>query len=152
MSGAIRFDVSLKKAKEGFFDRAAVLNAVDKATLQVMSKFGAYVRRSARRSIYKRPRVSRPGKPPSSHLGILRDKVFFSWDASRRSLIVGPVLAGSRTGAPEILEYGGEAEIVKREKGGTKTARVQIAARPYMAPALAKEEPKLPGMWRDSIK
>lgn len=42
---------SVKKAKAGFFDRAAVIKAVDKATLKVLSKAGAFVRRDAKSSI-----------------------------------------------------------------------------------------------------
>ena len=51
--------------KQMFFDRAKVKNAVDKGVRKVLSKFGAFVRRTARSSIRKRKRVSAPGEPPS---------------------------------------------------------------------------------------
>ena len=65
-----------------FFDSRHVMNRVDKATRSVLSKFGAYVRRTARRSIRKRKRRSRPGKPPSSHSGLLKRFIFFGYGTS----------------------------------------------------------------------
>lgn len=143
------FGLDFKAAKEGFFDRAKVLAAADRATLRVLSRFGAYVRQRARSSIRKRRRVSQPGQPPSSHVGLLKDLIFFSYEPSARSVVVGPTLTNRPTGAPETLEYGGESDLPIR---GGKTARVRIEARPYMHPALAKELPGLPAMWRDSIR
>lgn len=62
--------IHLEAAKGNFFDRKAVLAAVDKATLRVLSKFGAFVRRRAKSSIRKRKKASPPGQPPSSHSGL----------------------------------------------------------------------------------
>ena len=42
---------------------------------------------------------------------------------------------------------------VRWRKGGRLTSqKVKIAARPYMAPALEQERPKLPLLWRNSIR
>lgn len=136
-------------AKKGFFDREAVMEAVDRATLRVLSRFGAFVRTRARTSIRRRKGTSPAGGPPYSHVGLLRNLIFFAFDADRRSVVVGPVLINSPTGAPENLEYGGQADL-PMPKGGSR--RVTIAPRPYMGPALDAELPGLPAMWQDSVR
>ena len=137
------------RVKQLFFDRQAVMNAMDKATRRVLSRFGAFVRSTARRSIRKRKRPSLPGQPPSSHQGHLKRFLFFSYDPAARSVVIGPVKLGSKKGStPEVLEYGGVS--VNRRKG--KTTRSVISARPYMGPAFKKEESKLAGLWRDSVR
>jgi len=74
----IRFEI-----KQLFFDSPKVVRAVDRTTRRVLSKFGAFVRRTARSSIRKRKRISEPGSPPSSHSGLLKKFIFFGYD--RRS-------------------------------------------------------------------
>lgn len=140
---------TVKAAKEGFFDRVKVIDATDKASLRVLSKFGAYVRTSARGSMRRRRQAAPAGQPPSAHVGLLKTLMFFSYAAETRSVVIGPALSNRPSGAPATLEYSGEAEVTNR-KG--RTEKVQIEARPFMGPALAKEEPKLPGMWKDAIR
>ena len=89
------FTMSLKSAKSGFFDRAAVVRAVDQATRRNLSRFGAYVRQRAKTSIRRPPktatvRISRPGRPPYSHTGLLKRFIFFAYDADRQSVVIGP--------------------------------------------------------------
>lgn len=142
---------TVKQAKGGFFDRAAVVGAVDAATRRVLSRFGAFVRTRARTSIRKRKSTSPPGGPPYSHVGTLRKLIFFAYDFARASVVIGPTLSDSPSGAPEILEFGGTAEISDRDhKGRTKTVR--IGPRPYMGPAFQQELPGLPAMWKDSVR
>lgn len=137
-------------AKAGFFDRAAVISATDKATRQVLSKFGAFVRTRAKTSIRKRKGSSPPGQPPHSHEGSLRRLIFFSYDKDAQSVVVGPTLINKPTGAPETLEKGGTAIIESRRT--RQRRRVRIAKRSYMGPALEKELPGLPKMWKDSVR
>jgi phage gpG-like protein len=128
-----------------FFDRAKIKQKVDARTRKVLSKFGAFVRQTSRRSIRKRKRSSRPGHPPSSHIGTLKRFIFFGYDEHHRSVIIGPVIAPGKKGkAPATLEYGGRVALPKKN--------VKIEARPYMNPAFEKELPKVPGLWADSIK
>jgi hypothetical protein len=54
-----KLDATLKT----FFDRKAVINAVDKAELRVLKKFGAFVRRRSRSSIRKK--TNDPGRDSS---------------------------------------------------------------------------------------
>lgn len=137
------------RVKRFFFDRLAVLGKVDAATRRVLSKFGAFVWRSAKSSIRKRKKPSAPGKPPSSHTGLLKKFIYFAFDPNRRSVVIGPVRLNRDEGVPPLLEYGGTA---KRRKRGGKMATVMYKARPYMGPAFEKEKASLPSLWRDSIK
>lgn len=140
----IGFDI-----KRMFFDRQAVISKVDAATRRVLSKFGAFVRRSAKSSIRKRKKAAPPGQPPSSHTGLLKKFIFFGYDADRRSVVIGPTRLNQkgRGEAPPLLEYGGKATLVRRGK----KKYVTYQARPYMGPAFEKEKPQLPAMWRGSI-
>jgi hypothetical protein len=133
-----------------FFDRPAVVRATDRATRRAFSLFGAFVRRSARSSIRRRKRTSAPGQPPTSRTGLLKRFIFFGFDPTNRSVVIGPArLNGSGRGdAPSLLEHGGTTTLLRR---GTRH-RVRIQSRPYMGPAFEKEQPKLPAMWRDSVQ
>ena len=141
----IGFDI-----KKCFFDREAVASKADAATRRVLSKFGAFVRRTAKGSIRNRQRPAPPGSPPSSHTGLLKKFIFFGYDPGQRSVVIGPTRLDRRGQgeAPSLLEYGGQTTLVR----GGKRERATYRARPYMGPAFEKEQPKLPAMWRDSVK
>jgi hypothetical protein len=149
--------IGMKIDKSMFFDRAKVATAVDKGVRKVLSKFGAFVRTTAKHSIRKRKTVSQPGQPPSSHVGLLRKLIYFGYDANRRSVVIGPTpLRGeaacgerSRTEAPPLLEYGGRTRL-KVRKG--KVVSANYRARPFMGPAFEAEQKKLPALWSNSIK
>ena len=136
-----------------FFDTDRVKRAVDTATRKNLSKAGAFVRTAARSSIRKRKKVSAPGKPPSSHTGLLKKFIFFAYEPARQSVFVGPVQLSRKVGAaPEALEHGGPSIIVSGRRNKRKKRRIMIPARPYMAPALAKEAPKFKGLWANSVR
>ena len=136
-----------------FFDRAKVCRRVDTATRRVLSRFGAFVRRGAKSSIRTRKRASAPGQPPSSHTGLLRRFIFFGYDPTRQSVVIGPQrLSQKTTDAPHALEYGGTSTVIEGLRRRRRKRRVRIAARPYMGPAFEQERPKLPAMWRDSVR
>lgn len=144
--------LDVKSAKAGFFDRKAVVDSVDRARLKVLSKFGAFVRRRAKSSIRKRKGVSPPAGPPSSHTGLLKKFLFFSYDPSSRSVVIGPARIGGTVDPDALpaLEYGGESTVVDRRGG--KRRKVTIRPRPFMGPALDAERPGFPGMWADSVR
>lgn len=122
--------------KKFFFDRAAVDKAVDAGLKKAFSRFGAFVRRRAQTSIRRRARSSPPGRPPSSHEGTLRKLIFFGYDPHRRSVVIGPALGGAATGAPRVLEYGGDNTVrAGRDRGQVR----RYAARPFMTPAFQAE-------------
>jgi len=147
--------INVKFKARAFFDSKAVTSRVDAATRKVLSRFGAFVRASARQSIRKSKGVSVPGSPPKSHTGLLKRFIFFSYEFARRSVVIGPEKVNVRGDAIlSALEKGGRTTIRNRRRRGRRTKRrkeVRIQARPFMGPALVKNAPQLPGMWRDSV-
>jgi len=138
---------------EMFFDRKAVLRAADRANRKNLSKAGAFIRTTARHSIRKRKGASPPGSPPSSHTGLLKRFIFFGYDAVRKTVVVGPMRLNQKVGdAPAALEYGGTSVVVTGTRRRRRKRRVRIAARAYMGPALAKEAPKFPKLWTNSVR
>ena len=140
--------IKINQARGLFFDRQAVTGATDRAERRVLSRFGAFVRRGARSSIRKRKSVAPPGSPPSSHTGLLRKNIFFTYEPSRSSVVIGPIRLNKPMNAPELLEHGGRA--TRRRRG--KNVQVTYRPRPYMGPAFDQELPQLPAMWRDSVR
>ena len=133
--------------KTMFFDRKKVVDATDRASRRVLSRFGAFVRQRARTSIRRRKGTSTPGSPPHSHTGLLRRLIFFGYDTRRRSVVIGPTALNSASEAPELLEHGGTTTLTR----GGKRVRARYRPRPFMGPALEAEQPKLPAMWHNSI-
>jgi hypothetical protein len=117
----------------------------------VLSKAGAFIRTAARTSIRKRKGSAPAGKPPHSHEGSLRCLILFGYDRSSDSVVVGPV-GFEKSIAPSALEYGGRPTVTGKRRGRQEPRVVKIAARPYMGPALKKELPNLPVVWRNSVK
>ena len=135
--------------KATFFDRKAVTGAVDRTTRRVLSKFGAFVRTGARSSIRKRRAVSAAGQPPSSHAGLLKKLIYFGYEPTRKSVVIGPTPLHGTAKAPPLLEEGGTVD--RRDRKGRRR-RLRYRARPFMGPALKRELPKLPAMWAGSVK
>jgi hypothetical protein len=140
--------LSFQAAKQGFFDRAAVQQKVDKATRKVLSRFGAFVRQRAKTSIKKRKGTSPPGQPPYSHVGLLRKFILFAYDADRQSVVIGPTLIREGSAAPRLLEHGGDTVLETRK--GRKRARYR--SRPFMGPAFEAEKPQLSALWKNSVR
>jgi hypothetical protein len=130
----VPFDINA--VKKFFLDKPAVANAVDAGTRRALSKFGAFVRTRSRSSIRKRKKASKPGQPPSSHVGTLKKLIFFTYDQQKKSVVIGPTkfagskFIGAKSGVPETLEYSGEVTIREAVKGATK-ARSKAQAKAY---------------------
>jgi hypothetical protein len=172
----IRFNSNLS-----FFDSEEILEATQKKQRGVLSKAGAFVRRTAKGLIRPGKKPSKPGRPPHTHGDHeLPQNIFFAYDNAREMVVVGPEKLNQVyfngdgqpiSGAiPEVLEEGGTIQILevylehaqkwvradlrsKRKLAGRKTRlrKVKIEARPYMGPALKREIDKLPGLWADVI-
>lgn len=141
-------EMNLANVKKLFFDRKAVMDAVSRAQRAVFSRIGAFIRQTARSSIRRRKGTSKPGRPPNSHTGLLRDHIFFAYEPERKGVVIGPIRLNTSDGtAPRLLESGGSTTW--QEQG--KRERVVYLARPYMRPALEKELPRLPALWRNSV-
>ena len=94
-----------------------VERAARRAEYRVLTQFGYRVRRAARASIRKRKKTSAPGRPPSSHTGVLRRFILYAYQRSSSSVIIGPKRLGGKNGrALAALEYGGRS----RQEGGRR--------------------------------
>ncbi len=133
-----------------FFDSPKVIRSVDKSTRRVLSRFGAFVRRTAKQSIRKRKKPSPPGRPPSSHTGLLKRFIFLGYDRQKDSVVIGPtqLTDNNRGNAPSLLEYGGRTTL----KANNNRKRIKIRSRPFMGPAFEKEQSNLPSLWKNSVK
>lgn len=161
------FDFSLKALKGGFFDADKIAAKAERANARAQSKFGAFTRRRMKSSIRYRQKPSAPGQPPSAHrsegftretrsrktgavrrqaASPLRELIFFARDPRTDSVVIGPVVFGTR-GAP-ALEFGGRATV--RREGRTRT--VFIRPRPFARPAGEAEAEKLPDLLRNMVK
>ena len=144
------FGKTLIKVKELFFDTELVKRSVSKTVLQKLNHIGGLIRKTARNSIRPRRSASKPGDPPNSHTGLLKDKLLYSFDKEAESVVVGPVLLNRGTDAPHTLEFGGYTQIGSAWSLFKK--RVFIKPRPYMAPALEKNRETIAKIWSDSIR
>ena len=144
---------SIVTMKALFFDRAAVTGAVDRATRRALSRFGAFVRQTARRSLRTRTGSAPPGQPPHSHTGLVRRFIWFAYEPARSSVVIGPArLTGRGRGeAPSLLEHGGRAQRKARGRGGG-AYRPRYRPRPFMQPAFDREHARLPALWANSVK
>ena len=141
--------IGITAAKRLFFDRQKVLSKVSRAERRVLTRFGAYVRQDARQRIRRRKRPSQPEESPTNQTGLLKRHIYFLFDPDRRSVVIGPIRLSTGSDAPATLEYGGQA-VVETSEG--QPVRVAIEERPYMGPAFRQELPKVPALWRDSVR
>lgn len=120
-----------------FFDRPAVVKALNNKERRVMSRTGAIVRGAMRRSIGrsggKKGIKSKPGEPPRRQkLGLLHSRTFFSYDPDAHSVVVGPEYLGKSKSksvqpVPAVLEFGGSVTTTDGKTGF-------IEPRPYIRP------------------
>ena len=163
-------NLTIQAAKNSFFDRQKVMDAVSKAERARLSKAGAFVRQRAKTSIRYRERPSSPGSPPSAHRSVgrvhkksgkvvhkrqlvspLREFMFFAYDRVTRSVVIGPALLNGTVTrqALHALEHGGPSVVMERQG---KRRAVVVRPRPFMRPALAAEMAKLPELFRNSVR
>lgn len=148
-------NVSLKQVKAIFNDQL-VASKMQTATAKALKRAGAFVQRTARRSmrkVGKKGLPSRPGKPPKVRRGDIKRHLYFVVDREIQTVVIGPVKLPWGNDAPKILEHGGPQEW-KYYKDGELffTSTVFYRARPFMAPALEKEQSKLPELWDGAFK
>ena len=142
---------TVENAKDFFFDRLAVADEIDRKSQNAMSKYGAFVRRTAKgliRPMGKKGKSAKPGKPPKSFTGLLKENIFFVYDAATKSVVVGPTLLnGSKRGStmtvPQLLEKGGRTVHWRTRKTATYNAF------PFMVPAAEKNADKFGGFFAE---
>lgn len=145
------------QATRVFFDTKAVMARLPPARRKALSKGGAFIRQTARGSIRKGKKPSKPGSPPKSHVGTLKRLLYFAFDLATDSTVIGPEFTNTpgRRVKPvngtvaSTLEEGGAVSVFLKRTGQSVNAKIE--ARPFMAPALEKNKSKLPELWRDSI-
>lgn len=154
------------KVRDAFFDQSAVEDKTDKAERRVLTRMGAFVRRRMKSSIRKRKRAAAPGSPPSSHIGTLKNLIYFVYDPTRKSTVVGPVIFHAAKGRwrplsgtrPGVLEFGGVEQAVAGRRGDLnfgaeqKVRTARFEPRPFARPALEAEQPKFAAMFRNSVR
>ena len=142
--------MSFDSIKKSFFDTKLVTSTIEKNAKRALSRIGAIARRKAKSSLkYKgRHEKAAPGMPPLVHretssfrmmknvkgakklqqVSPLRELTFFSYDAARTSVVVGPVPFGGGTGPNTLrtIEYGGSGHY----------------AHPWMGPAMDATMPE----------
>lgn len=149
----MRFRANVKRA---FIDRKGVVSLVSKRRRAAMARVGGLIRTISRRSLRVRKGISAAGSPPHSHTRILRDGIYFTYDKSADTVVIGPVPAPSRGyDVPATLEAGGRVtqEMVRMSWDETgqfspavwfpdspniverRRITYVIRARPYMLPA-----------------
>lgn len=169
------------KVKKQFFDRQAVIDAVGRAQARLFARAGAFVRTAARTSMRRRKAPAPPGKPPSVHskdsFATLRN-ILFAWDPRSESLVVGPVTLNQSSfrgstvvkgAVPAIQEFGGvigehqwqrrdgtwqRTDLRSRRFAGGRPQRIRraiVRPHPFMFPAMQKEMPKFPTLWKNAV-
>jgi hypothetical protein len=143
-----------------FFDSKAVTSRMDAVTRRALSKFGAYVRSDAKRSIRKAAqgkkgwsKPSKPGTPPRSRIGTLKQHIYFAYEPTKRNVVIGPaLLARARTDNLVMLEHGGQRQMTLPTYGNQKvTTRAKYPARPFMRPALERNMPMAASLYKDQL-
>ena len=104
------------KFRVAFFDTKEVRSKVSDATRRVFSKFGAFVRQTAKQSMKKKSGPAPPGQPPHSHVGLLKRWILFGYDKTRESVVVGPAKLPKKGNVPETLEKGGNVPARKNPR------------------------------------
>jgi hypothetical protein len=142
--------VKYKQTPRDPFTGPRVVFPIKRGLAKVFGHFGGWVRKTARRSMPKRKKLSRPGQPPSAHTGAIKNLILYAYDDHARSVVIGPILGSSRSGAPAALEWGGISRMTAGKRQGEK---IRIQPRPYMTPAFEKGTTLLlPKLWQNSIK
>lgn len=167
MAGAVGFRV------KSFWNSKGVQRQKDRRQKRMLMRFGAFVRTRARsllnKSGGKKNVVSMAGQPPRKHKGTLRRHVFFAFDPSVPSVVIGPIIVSGVAGSGKTLrslEEGGITsgrEIIKtgggRGEGGRflkvttrlgKKLTFRIKSHAYMQPAFTEEQSNISSIWRSS--
>jgi hypothetical protein len=87
---------------------------------------------------------SKPGEPPRTPTGRLRDSIMFSVDEQQHSTVIGPIKLNGSSHAPTVLEFGGTEPFHGHQ--------VDIKARPFMQPALMAEINAMPQLFEGVFK
>ncbi len=169
---------SIEQAKTGFLDRKAIQKRLGPIVTAYMVRMGGHVRTTAQRLIRKKNDTrtnrktkekvgftrsdSKPGEPPLSRMGQLREHIYFNYDEASRRMVVGPAKLNKTDGSvPRLHEHGGtvqrrlwlikdeQGQVIRFRSGGSEAPLVAVTypKRPFMKPAFDKSIPKSREFW-----
>ena len=121
------------------FDADGLVARAAKASVDVLRRMGAYIRRVAQSKLRQSRNPSQPGEPPHTRRGALKRGILFGVDRRTGSVVVGPSIRFVGT-SMQAHEFGGG---YKRER---------YPKRPLMGPSLRESAPHLAKMWEDAVK
>jgi hypothetical protein len=102
---------TMKADTSKFFDRVIVETEVERIEFEALKRNALYLRRAARNSIRRRKSPSQPGQAPRSVRGDLKRGIQAHYERGISEAVVGPVRFDWGTGAPNVLEFGGDSVI-----------------------------------------
>ena len=120
-------------------DNRKVQRKAKQANIESLGHAAAAIRLTARRSIRRRKKKSPEGKAPSTRKGQPKRAIVYKVSKEKDEAVIGPdeSVVGQ---SGKAHEHGGEY------RGG------QYKRRPFMGPALEQVQPRLPRMWRGSVR
>lgn len=139
-----------------FFDRVKVANAMERKENRCLSSAGAFGRTVMRRGMRRRKRISAPGEYPSAHAGQLKELIYFGFEPSTKSVVIGPTFfrkdreaIGATKTVPQLINEGGT--VFRQRKVGRGANRRLVGGvvrqlyrpRPFVALTLPKTAAKL---------
>jgi len=120
-------------------DPRKLRHQTQRANIQSLGHAAAAIRLVARRSIKRRKRKSPEGQPPHTRRGQLKRAILYSVDKEKGQAVIGP--------DESIVGTAGAAH----EHGGPYKGE-RYRKRPFMGPALEQIKPRLPKLWRGSVR
>lgn len=121
------------------FDADGLVARAAKASVDVLRRMGAYIRRVAQSKVRQSRNPSQPGEPPHTRRGALKRGILFGVDRRTNSVVVGPSIRFVGT-SMQAHEFG----------GGYRKER--YPKRPLMGPSLRESAPHLAKMWEGAVK
>lgn len=128
--------ITIESFKTQFFDRD-VAKAIDQGRIKGLTRAGVIIQRQAKRLLSRKSggpagrdtrgkftkavrTSSKPGEPPRMRTGLLKKFLFYGYDASSDSVVIGPAAISGGTDAPHVLEFGGASKIVVKQRAALK--------------------------------
>lgn len=144
--------MGVDQAKGLFFDRPAVINAVDRKKIKPLEQAGKAVMGKSRGLMRTSKKSAKPGRPPRKHVGLMGKFLFYVYDPITGTVVIGPAKIRTpnetSTNVPELMEFGGTVTKTYKRK---PPKRLEYHEHPFMAPGLKLAMPKIPEQFRDMI-
>ncbi len=139
---------------DAFIDRRGVGDALDKKERRVMARAGAYAMSIMRNGMRRRKGPGSVGGYPNAHSGELRKLIFFNYDVSQGSVLIGPLRLGSQPKwlpgniqtVPQLLNEGGTVQRTVHRKQRT----FRYKPRPFVDLTLDKAAANLVEIYKNT--